>query len=158
MKTVFPNIFMLVLRLILLPFCIWLVVAPIVGFINNKLAGKEWVMLVGLFFFVFFLAFIVLSLLGVFILRYNEDTEEIRLYRMYGFRTLFARDIAGYYQSTLQSRWKNYTGIILILKDGSSIELTEYNVKPIKDFYDFLVKSGVPFNGKRESWYPLIRK
>lgn len=149
---------MLAFRLVLLPLFIWAVTILFSRWIDRGHADNEAINLSGLILFGFFLTFIFLSLLGTFKIKYNEDTGEITFSRLYNSRTISTTDIAGYYLSTLKTRWKAYTGYILLLNDGSSIELTEYNVKPLRDFYAFVVKSGVPCKGTKNSWYPLKRR
>ena len=159
MRTVPTNILMLAIRLLLLPGSIWLVAYTLYRLVRNDYAGKpSAIIYVGLFFFIMFLIFNILSLLGVFKIRYTEDNKEITFHYLFKSRTILTNDISAYFLSTLKTKWKNYPGYILLLKDGSTIEVTEYNVKPLRDFYAFIVKSGVPCIGTKNSWYPLKRR
>jgi hypothetical protein len=135
-----------------------MVIVPVYRFTQNDYSDAPAIALIGLLFFIFFLVFIIMSLMGIFQIRYNEGTGQITFYRLYKSHTISVSDIAGYYQSTLKTKWKNYPGYFLVLKDGEIIELNEYNVKPLRDFYAFIVQSGVPCKGTKNSWYPLKRR
>ncbi|WP_375418817.1 hypothetical protein [uncultured Hymenobacter sp.] len=158
MKTVYPNAIMLALRILLVPCFIWMVAAPILRLIKNDYAGREDVIIIGLLLFVFILVFILLSLLGVFKIKYREDIGEIIFYRLYNSQKILITDIVSYYNSTLTSRWGNYKGVFLLLNDGSSIELTEYNVKPLSDFCAFITRPEISYKGMKSSWYPFKTK
>lgn len=158
MKTVPPNIFTWVIRIVLLPATIWLVAYPLYRLLNNEYANERGEFIfVGIFFFVLFLLANVLSLLGVFKIRYEPQSKDIEFCYLFKSRTVLVNEINGYYLTTLKTKWKNYSGYILLLNDGSSIEITEYNTSPLRDFYAFIVQSGVPCKGYKNSWYPLKR-
>lgn len=159
MKTVRPNIFTWALRFILFPGFTWMVVYPVYRYFNNEYS-KEMPGLVyfGYLFFLFFFVFSFLSFRGFYKLNYTTTHNTIVAYSILETKYFSIHEVEGYYLSTLKTKWKDYTGYILQLTDGSSIELTEYNVKPLRDFYSFLVSSEVPCKGTKSSWYPLKRK
>jgi hypothetical protein len=159
MKTVPPNIFTLAIRILLLPGTVWLVTFPLYRLLNNEYKSQPGgVVFVGLFFFVLFLLVNVLSLLGVFKISYAEKTREVAFYSLFKSQTINVDEIAEYYLSTLETKWKDYHGYFLVLKDGSTIEITEYNTTPLRDFYAFIVQAGVPCKGSKRSLYPLRRR
>ncbi len=158
MYKIYPNFFMLTLRIILLPLFTWMIVLPISRLANKDFVGREGIFFIGLLFFVMFWTFLFLTLFGIFKIRYNEEKSEITFYGLFKSRTITTAEIKGYYQTRLTTNLKNYSGFIILLSDGSNIELTEYNVKPLNDFYSFIVKSNIPFKGAINSWYPIKRR
>ena len=157
MKTVSPNIFMLALRLILLPSLIWTAVFPVYRLLRNDYSNTPTIAFIGIIFFVLFLVFSVMSLMGIFKIKY-EISGEVTFYRLYKSCKISIADIDSFYQSVLKTKWKNYPGYFLILKDGTVIELTEHNLSSLRNFYSYLVKSEVPCKGTKNSWYPLKRR
>jgi hypothetical protein len=128
---------------------------PIYRLFNNDYdQSKHWILLVGLLLFIFFLVFTFLSLLGIFRIKYSEETGDIVLYHLYKSKGINVEEVAAFYQFTYKTKWKDYRGYILQLKDGSLIKLTEYNTKPLFDFYHFIVSSGVVSKGYKTSWLP----
>lgn len=159
MKTVPPNILTLAIRILLLPGTIWLVAYPFYRLLNNEYASQpNGIVFVGLSFFVLFLFANILSLSGIFKINYTTETKNVTFRYLFKSRTISVNEITGYYLTTLRTRWKNYSGYILVLQDGSTIELTEYNTAPLRNFYAFIVQSGVPCKGYKSSWYPLRRR
>lgn len=159
MKTVSPNIFTLAFRILLLPGTIWLVIYPFYRLLNNEYEGKpSGIIFMSFFFFILFLLVNILSLLGIFKINYIAETNEFTFRHLFKSRIISSDEITGYYLTTLKTRWKYYSGYILVLKDGSTIELTEYNTTPLKDFYTLIVKLEIPCKGYKNSWYPLKRR
>jgi hypothetical protein len=131
---------------------------PIYRYFNGEYANQmPTIAYIGYTFFLFFFAFSVLSLGGFYKMNYSTLENTIVLYSILGKKHISVHSIQGYYLSTLKTKWKDYPGYILQLADGTSVELTEYNLKPLRDFYSFLVRSEVPCKGTKNSWYPLKR-
>jgi hypothetical protein len=159
METVRPNYITLVFRIILLCFFIYLVGIIFRNHFLGKYDHEPRIVYLGLIVFSLFLIYLIWSLFGVFEIKYSEFERSITFkYLLGGEKLVLTSDITGYYQTTLKTRFKNYGGYIFKLSNGKTVEVTEYNLGRLRNFYSFIVKAGVPCIGAKESWYPLKRK
>lgn len=141
---------MLVLRLLLLISFMYMAAFSIYFLIQNdrvNIYGRA--VTVGLAFLL--LGFSIMSLTGIFRIKYDPGSRKITFYHLFRSRTIFVSDIDGYYQSTVNTKWKNYPGYFVEMKNGSVFELNEYNVKSLKGFHSFIVESGIPYKGTKYS-------
>ena len=160
MLTVYTNTVTFLFRFLLMPFLIWLNYVPISRMIGGYYArtDRSFVFYVGLPFFLIFLIACILSLLAVYKIEVDTQKNSIIIRKALKTFSISAQDIEGYYLSSFRNKWKEYEGIFLKLRNGKTIELSEYNLETLYDFNQYLVQQGIPDLGRKTSWFPISRR
>jgi hypothetical protein len=150
---------MLVFRIVLLCILLSLVGMVVWNYSLGNYESKPSIVLLGFIAFTLFPIYIIWSLCGIVKIEYSILTKTIHFKNIIGSgRIVHISEIVGYYQTTFKTKYKNYSGYIFKLDDGKTIEITEYNLSKLRDFYSFIVQANVPCLGSKNSWYPLKRK
>jgi hypothetical protein len=154
------NFNTILFRVILLPFLLWLNYVPLKRFLlgHFEYSNLKWVFLFAILIFLYFLIVVVLSLFGIIGVNLDEKHKIISVKYFLRTEIFNIEDIEGYVVTYFKTRWKEYEGIILKLKNGRSVELSEYNLESLYDFNQYLIKNGVVDLGKKKSWFPFKRK
>jgi hypothetical protein len=144
------NFNTILFRVILLPFLLWLNYVPLKRFLlgHFEYSNLKWVFLFAILIFLYFLIVVVLSLFGIIGVNLDEKHKIISVKYFLRTEIFNIEDIEGYV----------VTYFILKLKNGRSVELSEYNLESLYDFNQYLIKNGVVDLGKKKSWFPFKRK
>lgn len=69
-------------------------------------------------------------------------------------------DIAGFSACRTPALWGNLPadGVVLYLKSGQVIELSDTSIKPIQVIVESLKTQSVPYLGEERSWYPIKKR
>lgn len=156
MKTV-PNIWMLLLRIALLAVFFYIYRWPL-----EKLRTGQYqnviIFLLGLSVITMFPAYLLWTLFGVLWVTISEDRSTIRFHYFYKTIEISGTDIDGYYKTVHKTKLSTFQGLLIKLKSNKVIEVTEYNVKSVKEIGLFLNYNKAPLRGNKNSWFPLKRR
>jgi hypothetical protein len=158
MKTVNPNIWMLLLRLVLLALFIYIYQWPLEKIRTGQYQNNEGVFWLGLVVVTMFPAFLVWTLLGVLWVKISDDHREVHFHHFFKTVRILGSDIDGYFKTVHKTKVNSFEGFLIKLKSGEVLEVTEYNLKSINEIRDFLRHNKVPLRGDMKSWFPLKRQ
>jgi hypothetical protein len=158
MKTVIPNIWMLLLRLALLALFIYIYQWPLEKIRTGQNQNDEGVFWLGLAVITMFPAYLVWTLFGVLWVTISNDRTSIRFHHFYKTLDVFGSDIDSYYKTIHKTKVSTFKGFLIKLKSGKVVEVTEYNLKSISEISGFLSHNKVPVRGDMKSWFPLKRR
>lgn len=158
MTTVTKNKWTFFGRIIFVLPLIWLLFKPIQNSLHRQM---DWLHIGLLIFFLILVVvlglFMAIGLLfkPVYVTADNE-TKTIQIKTIaFGVKTISYADINGYSATKLLTRFKNYSGIILYLQDGSKIELTEFNLESLDSFKKLLRTQMIKYYGDEKSCFPF---
>ncbi len=158
MKTVSTNIWMLVLRLLLLALFVYIYQWPLEKIRTEQYHNNEGVFWLGFFVIMMFPVYIVWTLCGVLWIQISNNKSTIRFHHFYKRIDVHSSAIDGYYKTVHNTKVKTFKGFILKLKSGRVIEITEYNLKSLTEINDFLTYNKIPLRAEIKSWFPLKRR
>lgn len=158
MKTIYPNILMLLVRLILLCLFIYMFQWPLEKFTTGQYLVNPIGFWFALILFSIFPVYIFWTVLGVLWVTVSEDNSIVRFHYLYKTIEISPLDIDGYYTTINKTKISNYKGLLIKLKHDRAVEITEYNLKSIHSINDFLRKNKIPLRGEKSSWFPLKRR
>jgi len=142
---------MLLSRLASIVLFIWLSKFPLEIISSGNFRGGIFTILFVITMFIALPAYLMWTLFGTIWIRYNEQNGNIHFYHFFKVQKILPKDIDGYYKTMV----KSYAGYVLKLKDGNTIEVSEYNVKPLQDFELFLTKNKISYYGNTASRFPF---
>lgn len=158
MKTVTPNIRMLLLRLALLALFIYIYQWPLekirTGQYQNN-AGMFWL---GFVIISIFPAYTLWTLCGVLWVTISDDQAKIRFHHFYKTVEAFGSNIDAYCKTVHKTKVSTFGGVLIKMKSGRAVEVTEYNIKSITEIERFLRYNKVPPKEHMKSWFPLKRQ
>lgn len=158
MKTVIPNIWMLLLRIVLLGLFVYIYQWPLEKIRTGQYQNNEGVFWLGLVVVTMFPAYLIWTLLGVLWVTISDDLMTIRFHHVYKSVEVFSSDIDSYYKTVHKTKVRTFNGFFIKLKSGKIVEVTEYNLKSISEVGGFLRHSKVPLRGDMKSRFPLKRR
>jgi hypothetical protein len=158
MKTVIPNIWMLILRLALLMIFLYIYQWPLEKISTGQYKANEGAFWLGLVVVTMFPAYLVWTLFGVLWVTIYDDRTKVRFHHFYKTVEVFGSDIDGFFKTVNKTKISTFRGFLIKLKSGKVVELTEYNLKSLNEIRDFLNYNKVPFKGEMKSWFPLNRR
>jgi len=158
MKTVIPNIWMLLLRLALLVLFIYIYQWPLEKITTGQYQNNEGVFWIGLIVVTMFPAYLVWTLFGVLWVTISDDQTKVRFHHFYKTVEAFGSDIDGYFKTVHKTKVNTFGGFFIKMKSGKVVEVTEYNLKSLNEIRDFLRHNKVPLRGDMKSWFPLKRR
>jgi len=149
MKIIIPNIWMLLLRIALLA------VFSCMFHWHDSSESQFWL---GLVFFLMFPIYLTWTLLGVMWVTISHDYKLCRFYYLYKWIDVNSSDPDSYYSTQQYAKLANFKGLLIKIKSGKTIEVTEYNLSSIKVIKKFLSHHRVPMKGDKRSWFPITRQ
>lgn len=158
MKTVIPNIFILLLRIALLALFIYIYQWPIEKLQTGQYRENEVVFWLGLGLITMFPVYLIWTLFGVLWVTISNDGTTISFHHFYKTLVITSSDIDGYYKTVHKTKVSTFQGLLIKLKSNKVVEVTEYNLRSIKDIKGFLSYNKVPLRGNKNSWFPLKRR
>jgi hypothetical protein len=158
MKIVIPNIWMLLLRIILLGLFIYIYQWPLEKIRTGEYQNNEIIFWLGLVVITLFPAYLIWTLFGVLWVTIYNDATTIRFHHFYKTVKVIGSDIDGYYKTVHKTKVKTFEGLLIKLKSNKVVEVTDYNLKSITEVSDFLTNNKVLLLGDMESWFPLKRR
>ena len=158
MKTVIPNIWMLLLRIALLGLFIYMYQWPLEKIRTGQYQNNEAIFWLGLVVITMLPAYLIWTLLGVLGVTISNDATIIRFHHFYKTVEVFGSDIDGFYKTVHKTKVSTFKGLLIKLKSDKVVEVTEYNLKSIREINDFLGNSKMPLRGDMKSWFPLKRR
>jgi hypothetical protein len=148
---------MLFLRLVLLILFIYIFQWPLEKIRAGQYPDNPTIFWLGLALTTIFPLYLLCTLLGVLWVSISHDNSKIRFHYLYKTIESSASGIDGYYRTTNKTKVSSYQGLLVKLKSGKVIEISEYNLKSIKEVGNFLQTNKVPLRGDKSSWFPLKR-
>ena len=158
MKTIIPNIWMLLLRIGLLTLFVYMFQWPLEKISTGEYLNNPFGFGLGLIIFLMFPIYILWTLLGVLWVTISNDNSLIRFHYLYKTIEITCIDFDGYYNTTQKTKISNYKGLLIKLKSDKVIEISEYNLRSIQDITDFFRINKVPLRGDKNSWFPLKKR
>lgn len=158
MKKVIPNIWMLLLRIALLALFVYIYQWPVKKIQTGQYGENEAVFWLGLIVITLFPAYLVWTLFGILWVTISIDGATIRFHHFYRTVEVTGSDIDGYYKTVHKTKVSIFQGLLIKLKSGKVVEVTEYNLKSVKEIGSFLNYNKVPLRGEKNSWFPLKRR
>ena len=151
------NISTLIFRLILLPALVWLNYIPIKRFLAGDFSNSDnrFILLIALPFFLYLLLVVSLSFSGFFNVNIDEQEKKITLKGFIKKNSFLVEMIEGYAVTRFKTRWKEYEGIVIKLKNGKTYELSEYNLDSLYHFNQYLIEQSITDLGKKKSQFPF---
>jgi hypothetical protein len=158
MKTVIPNIWMLLLRVALLGLFIYIYQWPLEKITTGQYKNNEALFWLGLTVVTMFPVYLIWTLLGVFWVRISNDMSTIRFHYLYKTIEATGSEIDYYYKTVHKTKVSTFQGLLIKLKSNKEVEVTEYNLKSVKGIRTFLSYNKTPLKGDKNSWFPLKRR
>lgn len=149
---------MLLFRVVVLGLFVYIFKWPLAKIISGNYGGSIWLFAFGLLAVCMFPVYIIWTLLGVMSVKVFDDESGMRFQYLLRSKEVRYKDIEGYYKTIFRTKVARYDGLLIKLKSGETIEVTEYNLKSIEDIAACLDKSQIPEIGTMASWFPLKRK
>jgi len=158
MKTVIPNIWLLLLRLALLALFVYIYQWPLEKIRTGQYQNNEGVFWLGLVVVTMFPVYLLWTLCGVLWVTISEDQRMVRFHHFYKTVEATGSDIDGYFKTVHKTKVSTFNGFLIKMKSGQVVEVTEYNLKSLSEIRDFLGHNKVPLRGNKNSWFPLKRR
>lgn len=158
MKTVMPNIWMLLFRLVMLIAFIYMYQWPLEKFHSGDYQDNPLAFWFGLIFFSIFPMYLLWTLFGVLWITIIYDKSAIHFHYLYKTLKTTASNIDEYYRTTQKTKISSFRGVLIKLKTGKVVEVSEYNLKSIQIVNEFLATNKIPLKGDKISWFPWNRK
>jgi hypothetical protein len=158
MKTVIPNIWMLLLRIALLALFVYIYQWPLEKIQTGQYQRNEAIFWLGLVVITMFPAYLVWTLFGVLWVTISNDRTTIRFHHFYRTVEASGSDIESYYKTVHKTKVSTFQGLLIKLKSDKVVDVTEYNLKSVKEIRSFLSYNRVPLRGDKNSWFPLNRQ
>jgi len=158
MKTVIPNIWMLLLRIVLLALFVYIYQWPLEKIKTGQYQNNETIFWLGLVVITMFPAYLIWTLFGVLWVTISNDGTIIRFHHFYRTVEASGSDIESYYKTVHKTKVSTFQGLLIKLKSDKVVEVTEYNLKSVKEIRSFLSYNKVLLRGDKNSWFPLKRR
>ena len=158
MKTILPNIWMLLFRIALLGLFIYMYQWPLQKIRQGTDEENLAIFIVGLIVVSMFPFYLLWTLFKVMWVRLSIDDLKIHFHYLHTSVKIHSSDIDGYFKTIHRTRIKSYSGLLIRLKTGKVLEVSEYNVKSIEGIKGFLQTYKIPYRGEKSSWFPFTRK
>lgn len=158
MKTVVPNILMLLLRIALLGMFVYIYQWPLEKITTGEYRMNETIFWLGLIGMTMFPAYLLWTLFGVLWVTISNDGTRIHFHHFYKTIKASASDIDGYYKTVHETKVSTFNGLLIKLKSKKVVEVTEYNLTSVGEISEFLRNYKVPLRGDMKSWFPLKRR
>jgi hypothetical protein len=149
---------MLILRIALLGMFVYIYQWPLEKIQTGAYKKDELIFVVGLIAVTMFPAYLLWTLLKVLWVRISAHEGKIHVHYLFKSVEAYSNDIEGYYRTFHNTRVKHYNGLLIKLKSGKVVEVSEYNLKSIDDVVDFLKDYKIPYKGIKNSWFPFTRR
>jgi len=102
-----------------------------------------------------FLLLILVSISGIIKIQVDTISKTITLISFFNKRKIETKDIETYFWTSHKNAYKVFNGILLILKNGKSVQLAGQNLKSISVFRDYLDSQNIPCSGERRMKFPF---
>lgn len=158
MKVIFPNIWTLILRIVLIALFLYMYQWPVEKIRTGEyLIHSSGLFLFGLFAYSLFPIYLIWTLLGVLFVKISIDGRFIKFYYLYKRIKVFENELDGYFKTTHETKVSSYKGFLIKLKSEKVIEVTTYNLKSVEFLQEFLNSFRIPLKGEKKSWFPYKR-
>ncbi|MHA4847863.1 hypothetical protein ACX0G7_27095 [Flavitalea antarctica] len=158
MKLIMPNIWMLFLRVPLLAVFIYMCSWPIESLRASHSGQSDMLAWLGLALFFMFPLYLIWTLLGVLWVTVSPDNKLCRFYYLYKSIDVDGSDVESYYFTKHYTKLASFDGLLMKLRSGKTLEVTEYNLRSVKVIKQFLRYHRVPMKGEKRSWFPMTRQ
>lgn len=149
---------MLLLRIALLALFAYIYQWPLEKISTGQYQSNSLIFWFGLLAVTMFPAYIIWTLLGVLWVTISNDRSTIRFHYVYKTLEATSADIESYYKTVNDTKINTFQGLLIKLKSNKVVEVTEYNLKSIKEIERFLSYNKTPLKGNKNSWFPLRRR
>lgn len=160
MKTIYPNIFSLVIRLILLTCFTYLLQVPLkkLWTLFHEYQPNQDIILFSATIFLLFPTYIIWTLCKVLWVKISADNSSITFHYFYKKIEVSGPEVEQYVDTGIVTKRNPINGWLIKLKSGKTIEVSEFNVRSRKEIEGFLIFNKVPKTGVKRSWFPFTRK
>lgn len=158
MKTIIPNIWMLLLRIVLLVLFVYIYQWPLEKIKSGQYQNNEAIFWLGLVVVTMLPAYLIWTLFGVLWVTISNDMSTIHFHHFYKTVEATGSEVDSYYRTVNKTKVSTFQGLLIKLKSDKVVEVTEYNIKSVKEIGSFLSYNKAPLKGDKNSWFPLKRR
>jgi len=98
---------------------------------------------------------IITSLFKVKKVHIDQVTNTVTFISMFSKRNVQVQEIEQYFETSKANTFKTFHGLLLRLKDNSTIQLADQNLKLLPSFKDYLIEQKIRCGGLRKMKFPF---
>jgi hypothetical protein len=105
---------------------------------------------------IFLAVTIATSLLNINRVEVDMSTGNIRLFSPFKQKTIQINEVTNYFETIHKNAYKEWHGLLIKLKDDTTIQLTGQNINRIGDFKKYLTQKDIVCVGRTRMKFPFI--
>ena len=146
------------MRVALLVLFVYIYQWPLEKIRTGQYQNNEAIFWFGLTLVSMFPAYIIWTLFGVMWVTISIDTNTISFHHLYKTVEVTGSEIDSYCKTVHKTKVSTFQGLLIKLKSDKVVEVTEYNLKSVKEISNFLNDNKAALKGDKNSWFPLKRR